>query len=404
MQVRGDVDRAAVRHLRQHLLQVLRSGASAVLVDLSAVRACDCCALPVLDEVRRQLSACHGFFEVRGLNPGTLTGFDEATLREVFLAYRASPGVAQPWKPGRGGVTAACHDATRRLVQVCVALATGNRDNPTEPEAPSGSTGAAGAVTAQAGLAGVIGERLIEQCVDRVGVDAAAVLVVMPGRLPGRVGVVAASAERATLLAELGIVTGEGPATECLRDGEVVSVVDLADRALRWPHYTAAARHHELHAARALPLVAAPDPSRPATSIGALVMFSESTGPMAAADLIVAQAFADLAALALAAARGWPRPVMRGVIIAGIATTGRDRVTFERATGLLAQREKITAEEARARLLRHARNRDLHPTEVARGVLSGLIHTRDPNQTTARSPADRRDQPNDRQPCQSETL
>jgi GAF domain len=254
-------------------------------VDLSEVPHCDYRVLAMLDDVRRRLQTEHARFTLLGLDPQVLTGFARASLRDVLAAYRASPGVAYPLWPGEptglGKVPGRYTDRERVLARVCVGLVSSRRHE-----------GRAGAVD--------VGDRLTAECVRHLGVDAAVLVLVTPDR-PCEMSIVSASAERARSVARMDVESGHGPMADCLRTGEPCCVPDLTEGVDAWPRLVEAALSHGLRAARALPL----RPRRPgADTIGALGLFNSAAGPMAPADLGVAQAFADLAALALMTGSG----------------------------------------------------------------------------------------------------
>jgi anti-anti-sigma regulatory factor len=287
LQLHGVVDRRAVGYVRRELGRLLTTGPVTVLVDLSDVPQCDCRVLPVLDDARRRLEARRGRFALRGLDPEALTGFAEASLRELLAAYRASPGVGQPLRRGEPEgveVPGRCTEAEHNLVRACAGLASSLHPN---------RNGAHG-----------VGDRLTAQCVRRLGGDAA-LLLVEPGRVE-EMAVVSASTERARSLAELDAGGRRGPMQECLRTGESFSVPDLTEWTEVWPRFVEAALGHGMYAVRALPLrrgwagaADGPPEAGNVDTIGVLGLFSPTAGPMASADLGVAQGFADLAATAL---------------------------------------------------------------------------------------------------------
>lgn len=291
LRVRGVVDRRGVGYLRRELVRLLDAGAMAVLFDLSAVDQCDCRILPVLADTRRRLEAARGRFTLCGLDPEALTGFADASLRDVLAAYRASPGVGLPlWRgePGGLGVPGRCTDVERVIVRACVGLAASFRPD--------------------AGVVGV-GDRLTAQCARYLGVEAV-LLLVQPHQVEA-MSVVSASTTRARSLAELDAGSRHGPMQECLRTGESFSVPNVIEWDAVWPHFVEAALGNGLHAVRALPLrhtwsggVDGPPEAGAIDTIGVLGLFSGIAGPMAAADLGVAQGFADLAATALVVGRG----------------------------------------------------------------------------------------------------
>ena len=129
---------------------------------------------------------------------------------------------------------------------------------------------------------------LADRCVSLLGVSAAGVMLASPA---GSLGLVASSSEAMRLLELFELQAQEGPCLDAFRTGEPVE-------------------HENLQAGPAGGRCSPPPPSRPASpsalalplrlremTLGALNLLSATRAPMAEADLIVARAFADLAAL-----------------------------------------------------------------------------------------------------------
>ncbi|MHA6779786.1 ANTAR domain-containing protein [Pseudonocardia saturnea] len=334
LRLRGVLDAAAVRRLEGEIRRIVAPGhPGALVVDLSAAEYCDGGMLVLVDAVRL---GTRGRFAVQGPDPEVLGTADSAGLREVFAAYRASVALArtvpQPVVEGR------CTAEAARLARACADLAV--------------------AVPTAAGEVDVslVAGRLADRSAQWFGLDAA-VLVTVAG-----VVAVAASAESARVLTADG---GEGPVTGCLRTGRRVAVPDLTTLASTWPSFVPRALRHGVRSVHAVPLRPPADPR----TVGVLVLFARDAGPMAATDLDVAAAFADLTATALSAAR----PAAPGIPPGSPTSAAADRVLVEQASGVLAERHGIDLAEARALLVRSAGNRDLHLGEVARLVVSGEV-------------------------------
>jgi hypothetical protein len=192
---------------------------------------------------------------------------------------------------GGAGVEAERSRNDRELVRACAELAS----------APG--VGDDGRPTTVGGGALRIADRLVDRCMRHVGASAATVILRGPS---GRPWVASSSCRPARLLEASGAVCGEGPAADCLGRGEPVIAADLDRVTGRWSVYTAAARRHGFAAARGLPIrpPAALRAGTGARTIGVLSLLSDTAGPMATADLAVAQGFADLAAIAFATTGG----------------------------------------------------------------------------------------------------
>lgn len=360
VRVGGSVDRPGIRRLRDQIERLLDPAGRpvrALQIDLSAVDRCHIGALVVLDDARRSLLAARSRFAVHGLDPAKLTSFTDAGLIELFAAYRASRHLTRTaWPREAGGreVRGSFDTADGRLARICLDLATVRRT-------PGGGVDVA-AVTGC----------LVDLCARRLGVDAAVVLVGTGGR-PGRWAVAAASTEGARRLVVAGLTAQQGPVAECLRHGGPVSVPDVAEQTQRWPRYVSTALSHGVLAARALPLRPATR-SQPSEPIGVLALFSSTAGPMAAADLVLAQAFADLAAVALGSGAAPPAPERSGGEVVGRTTAAPEQqVLIEQAVGVICEQEGVGTADARDLLDGYARSRDLHPSEVARAILAGTL-------------------------------
>jgi GAF domain-containing protein len=96
----------------------------------------------------------------------------------------------------------------------------------------------------------------------------------------------------------------EGPCLDAFRTGEPVGHEDLEAGSGRWPSFTAAARDAGFGSACALPRRLRLRLRLREVTFGALNLLSVTRSPMAEADVIVAGAFADLAALSIAQHRG----------------------------------------------------------------------------------------------------
>ena len=131
---------------------------------------------------------------------------------------------------------------------------------------------------------------LTDRCVSLLGVSAAGVMLASPA---GGLGLVASSSEAMRLLELFELQAEEGPCLDAFRTGQPVGHVNLAVQSDRWPSFSAAARRAGFLSAFALPL------RLREMTLGALNLLSVSGAPMRKADLIVARAFADLAALSI---------------------------------------------------------------------------------------------------------
>ena len=135
---------------------------------------------------------------------------------------------------------------------------------------------------------------LADRCVSLLGVSAAGVMLASPA---GSLGLVAFSSEATRLLELFELQAQEGPWVDAFRTGGAVGHEDLVAGSGRWPSFSAAALRAGFASASALPL-----PLRlrlRLVTLGAMNLLRVTPAPMGEADVIVAGALADLAALSI---------------------------------------------------------------------------------------------------------
>jgi GAF domain-containing protein len=200
-----------------------------------------------------------------------------------------------------------------------------------------------------------------DRCVRLLGVSAAGVMLASPA---GGLGLVASSSEAMRLLELFELQAQEGPCLDAFRTGEPVGHENLQAGAGLWPLFSAAALRAGFASALALPL------RLREVTLGALNLLSATRAPMAEADLIVARAFADLAALSIAQHRASTEAQRLNEQLSGALTS---RVVIEQAKGVICERADIDLAEAFARLRAYARNHNLRLTDVARAAVDGAL-------------------------------
>ena len=156
----------------------------------------------------------------------------------------------------------------------------------------------------------------------------------------------------------------EGPCLDAFRTGEPTGYEDLAAGSGRWPLFSAAALDVGFRSACALPL------RLREVTIGALNLLSVTRSPLDEADVIVARAFADLAALSVIHHRASAEAQRLNEQLSGALTS---RVVIEQAKGVISERAGITLAEAFSRLRAYARNRNLRLTDVAQAAVDGTL-------------------------------
>ena len=338
--------------------QLLHSDVGLVVVDLTAAIQCDRRLVGVLDQARRRLEERDGTLRVWELVGESLTGFETARLPDVLALYRASRATAGASAGARqasiGGMPRRYGELERQVAQACVGLL----------EAVGGDGDVAGLTT-----------RLTALCVGRLGADEAAV------SLPAHddvAAVVSASSQRARQVARFGLTAGQGPVADCLAEGRPVAATENAEMLTRWPRFARRAIEHDIGAVWVLPL------RRHGRTIGALSLFADTPGPMAPADLAVAQAWADLTATGILVAQVLGEHHGPSV---GASSAGVDRVIVEQAVGILVYSQRLTVAAARVRLRRRARGEHRRLVDIAHDIVEDSITREDSIPGPDRQPA-----------------
>ncbi len=197
------------------------------------------------------------------------------------------------------------------------------------------------------------------RCVQLLGVDAAGLM--LADRF-GQLHATAASTESARLLELFELQADAGPCMDAFRTGVRVVNVDLGASRERWPRFAEAAQAAGFVSVHALPL------RLRATIIGALNLFVAGPGTLSDADVRAGQALADMATIGILAQRS----VQQAELLATqLQRALSSRVTIEQAKGVLAERRRITVDEAFALLRVYARGHNLHLSDLARQVADG---------------------------------
>jgi GAF domain-containing protein len=202
---------------------------------------------------------------------------------------------------------------------------------------------------------------LADRCVDALDVAAAGIMLAGPD---GALRVMASSSEAMRVLELFEVQSQEGPCLDCYRTGQPVLNQDLAAAADRWPLFATEALTAGFHSVQALPL------RLRGTVIGALNLFHSDATAMKQPDLDVAQAFADIATIAILQHRA----LREGQVVnEQLNQALNSRVVIEQAKGMVAEREGLDMQQSFAMLRTHARNHNLRLAELAASVISGSM-------------------------------
>jgi GAF domain-containing protein len=202
---------------------------------------------------------------------------------------------------------------------------------------------------------------LTDRCVDVLDVAAAGLMLVSPA---GDLRVMASSSEAMRVLELFELQSQEGPCLDCYRRGEPVVNQNLEMVNGRWPRFAPEALAAGFKSVHALPM------RLRGSVIGALNMFHVDTGEMREADVLAAQAFADVATIAVLQHRA---VLEAQVLNEQLNIALNSRILIEQAKGVLSERASLNMEQSFAVLRNHARNHNLRLADVATDVINGTL-------------------------------
>jgi GAF domain-containing protein len=205
---------------------------------------------------------------------------------------------------------------------------------------------------------------LSDRCVDVLDVAAAGIMLMSPD---GDLRVMASSSEAMRVLEVFEEQSNEGPCPDCYRSGEPI-VNQKLEVGGRWPQFAPKAIEAGFQSVHALPM------RLRRVTIGALNLFRVDEGEMRDADVIAAQAFADIATIAILQNRAAAHAQLVNEQLAQALNT---RVVIEQAKGVVSERAGLDMEQAFSRLRRHARNHNLLLADVANDVANRTMPTED---------------------------
>ncbi|HET8740077.1 MAG TPA: GAF and ANTAR domain-containing protein [Acidimicrobiia bacterium] len=208
-------------------------------------------------------------------------------------------------------------------------------------------------------------KELVDGCTELLDAEAAGLLLADED---GALRVAAASSEAAHLVQVLESQNDGGPGAEAFLRGEPahwdVETVESTNQAARWSDFAQAANLAGYSAATAVPMRLRHD------VIGALTIFRVGSEPIVDEDLVVLQAVADLATIAILQHRA---AIDDQSIIDQLQTALDSRVAIEQAKGMVAQDTGLEMDEAFALIRGYARDNNERLRTVAEKVASGVL-------------------------------
>lgn len=230
------------------------------------------------------------------------------------------------------------------------------------------TSGAAFAAANAAMVKGVDGAStvhvLLTDCVGLLGADAAGVLVTVDHGLE----LLAATSHRAIELELHQAHVLEGPCVEVIESGTHITATSDEGRLVdRWPDFGRAMSTAGFDTVLATPM------RWHERAFGGLNLFWSASRSLSPGQLELAQAFADIATLAL-----MQSPVTDGpeLVAQKLRTALQGRVVIERAKGVLAQTDDLEMDAAFARLIEVSEQTGRPLVHVAKGVLNDVATPR----------------------------
>ena len=202
---------------------------------------------------------------------------------------------------------------------------------------------------------------LTDRCVEVLDVSAAGLMLVAP---EGDLRVVASSSEEMRVVELFELQSEEGPCLDCYRTGEAVLNRNVATMDDRWPRFGRVALEAGFRSVHAVPM------RLRGVIIGALNLFRADEGEMEEGDVLVAQALADVATIAILQHRAAFEAYR---VNEQLHHALNSRIVIEQAKGMLAERAGLDMEQAFSWLRNHARNHNLLLVDVARAVIDGTV-------------------------------
>lgn len=202
---------------------------------------------------------------------------------------------------------------------------------------------------------------LADRCVKVLDIAAAGIMLADPA---DALRLMTSSSEAMRVVELFELQSHEGPCLDAFRTGQPVVDHDLETDNDRWPQFAAVAMNAGFRAADAIPMRLRQQ------VIGALNLFRTRPGSLNPDDLVIAQALADIATIAILQHRTAVEAQVLNVQLNHALTS---RVAIEQAKGMVAERERVDMEYAFTRLRTHARNHNQRLSDVANDLVQGTL-------------------------------
>jgi transcriptional regulator with GAF, ATPase, and Fis domain len=198
--------------------------------------------------------------------------------------------------------------------------------------------------------------------VEILGAEAAGVML---ADSRGGLRLIASSDERMRLLELFELQGAQGPCLDAFSTGRAVQA-SAADSRIRWPAFAPHASDAGFQMTCAVPLRVRTD------VIGALNLFRGTDEPFTDAEMDIAQAMGEMAAIGLIQERAARE---RTLLTSQLQAALTSRVVIEQAKGMLAEYLGVSVDDAFQLLRSYARDRNFKLSQVASDVVNRKVET-----------------------------
>jgi transcriptional regulator with GAF, ATPase, and Fis domain len=202
---------------------------------------------------------------------------------------------------------------------------------------------------------------LAERCVDLLEVSAAGIML---ADSEGRLRHAACSSEQMRLAELFEVQIEQGPCFDAYRNQKPVSCDSPEDAARRWPQFAPNAAEHGFVTMSAVPL------RLRVLTLGALNLFSTQPVKLSENNMRVAQGMADIATIGVLQERAIRDATDLSTQLEGALES---RVVIEQAKGILSEHDRISVDEAFARIRTFARSHNRLLGDTARQMIDGSL-------------------------------
>jgi GAF domain-containing protein len=198
------------------------------------------------------------------------------------------------------------------------------------------------------------------RCVELLGAAAAGILLADSDE---HLRVIGASSEHIHLLELFQVQNNQGPCFDCFHAGTIVLHSDL-DSGSPWPQFAAECTAAGYGSVCAVPL------RLRSRVLGCVNLFMEGSGGLSDTDVVLAQALADVASIAIVQDQATRDAEIREGHLQHALDS---RIVIEQAKGMIAENNSTDMDEAFARLRAYARNNNVGITATAQALIAGTL-------------------------------